>query len=329
MPPLAAGARPQVTVITPAFNVGNYIGEAIDSVLGQSFPDFEYFVIDDGSTDHTVAEIRRRASEDGRIRLITQVHAGASCARNTGISEASGEYIAFLDGDDRWHPDFLKKQLALLASLGPDVAAVFARSRAMSESGRVYLLRWQRAGQYDFDQMLVKSCPPRNGSSLLLRKSSFSQERLFSDIESAQDLDMWLRVQHESGMPYFWGGKSYLLDIRVRPGAISRNYQKRFEALDKLINSYKELLSRYPSSLAYLRPSVFAYRAGEDGVADRWAEAVLSQVGYRALFLDPYGWRMIGWKTLSPRYRRVLRGGTQLGRSLVGRLVGARGAVLR
>jgi glycosyltransferase involved in cell wall biosynthesis len=324
-----ARAAPLVTVITPAYNVDRYVGEAIDSVLAQSFADFEYLVVDDGSTDQTVAEVSRRAGSDDRVRLIAREHAGASRARNTGIVQARGDYIAFLDGDDRWHPDFLQEQLALLTRLGEDVAAVFARSRVMSESGRVYLLRWQRAGRYDFDDMLVRTCPPRNGSSLLLRRSCFSPERLFRDIKSAQDLDMWLRIQLESGMPYFWGSRKYLLDIRVRPGAISRGHSERFKALDDLIGEHKRALRHYPSNLAYLRPSVFAYRAGDDAVADRWAAAVRSQVGYRALLGDSYGWRMIGWSMLAPRYRTVLRNVNQIVRSLIGRLAGARGPVLR
>ena len=140
---------------------------------------------------------------------------------------------------------------------------------------------------------------------------------------------MWLRIQLESGMPYFWGGRKYLLDIRVRPGAISRSHSERFKALDDLIGEHKRALRHYPSNMAYLRPSVFAYRAGDDAVADRWAAAVRSQVGYRRLFGDSYGWRMIGWSVLAPRYRTMLRSVNQIVRSLIGRLAGTRGPVLR
>jgi glycosyltransferase involved in cell wall biosynthesis len=320
--------RPRVTVITPAYNVDRYIGEAIDSVLGQSFSDFEYLIIDDGSSDHTVDRIQQRICRDARARLITQSQAGPAAARNTGILQARGDYISFLDGDDRWHPKFLEKQLNLLQELGPEIAAVFARARVISESGRLYFLRWQRAGRYDFDDMLIQASPPRTGSSLLIRKGAFSPERLFSELDTVQDLDMWLRIQLESGMPYFWGSKNYLLDIRVRPGAISRDHRLRLMALDNLISDHGRHLRRYPSNLAYVRPSVFAYRAGEDAVADRWA-GVVKQLGWRVVFLDSYGWRMLAWSSLRPRFRRMLRSGNHAARAFVGRLIGADGAVLR
>jgi glycosyltransferase involved in cell wall biosynthesis len=320
--------RPRVTVITPAFNVDRYIGEAIDSVLNQSFSDFEYLIVDDGSGDRTVAEARQRISRDSRARLITQNHAGPAAARNNGIMQARGDYISFLDSDDRWHPKFLEKQLHLLEGMDPDIAAVFARARVISESGRVYFLRWQRAGRYDFDDMLIQACPPRTGSSLLIRSSAFSAERLFSELNTVQDLDMWLRIQLESGMPYFWGSKNYLLDIRVRPGAISRDHGSRLKALDQLISDHGPRLRRYPGNLAYVRPSVFAYRAGEDAVADRWAR-VVKQLGWRIVFLDSYGWRMLAWSALPPAYRRMLRSGNYAVRAIVGRMIGASGAALR
>lgn len=164
---------PRITVITPAYNVGRYIGEAIDSVFAQSFPDFEYLIVDDGSTDNTADVIGQRVGTDPRLRHISTGHRGACHARNVAIAEARGEFIAFLDGDDRWHAGFLQEQLSLLESAGPEVAAVFARSRIMSESSRVYRVLWQRAGRYDFDDMLVFSCPPRTGSSLLIKKRAF------------------------------------------------------------------------------------------------------------------------------------------------------------
>jgi len=129
-------------------------------------------------------------------------------------------------------------------------------------------------------------------------------------------------------MPYFWGGNKYLLDIRVRPGAISRDHQARFAALESLIRDHSLDLRRYPRNLAYVRPSVFAYRSGADDVADRWALAV-RQIGWRMLVLDSYGWRVLAWSSLTPRYRKLLRSASGVARSFVGCLVGAGGAVLR
>jgi glycosyltransferase involved in cell wall biosynthesis len=320
---------PQITVITPAYNVDQYIGEAVDSVLTQSFADFEYLVVNDGSTDGTADQVRQRAERDHRVQLINTQHLGACNARNVGIGLAKGKSVAFLDGDDRWDPDFLKHQLMLLESAGPKVAAVFARSRVMSEHGRVYYRRWQRSGRYDFDDMLIDSCPPRTGSSLLIKKQAFDEVGLFdTSLESAQDLDMWLRIQAESGMPYFRGSHRYLLDIRVRPGAISRDHKKRFVALDTLIARHSVNLRKHPEGMAYVRAAVFAFRAGDEDFAQRWARLATKGTFVRLLG-DSYGRRLLGWYLLSERQRRIVRQANALLRSLAGWLIGLSGGILR
>lgn len=320
---------PLITVITPAYNVDPYIGEAVDSVLAQSFTDYEYLVVDDGSTDSTADRVLERAQRDPRVRLIKSAHVGAAHARNVGIERARGQFIAFLDGDDRWHRDFLRDLLELLESAGSLVAAVFARSRVISEQGRVYLVRWQRAGRYDFDDMLIDSCPPRTGSSLLIKKAAFDAVGTFdTSLESAQDLDMWLRIQRGSGMPYFVCSAKYRIDIRVRSGAISRDWKKRFEALDFLIAHNADKLQRKPKGLAYVRAAVFAYRAGEDGFAQRWALRA-KEAPLRALLADSYGRRLLGWSALSAQQQAGLRSVNQLIRVLAGRAVGVAGGLLR
>lgn len=327
---LASGLdAPQITVITPAYNVADYVGEAVDSVLAQSFPDFEYLVINDGSTDGTEDQIKQRAERDHRVQLINTQHLGACNARNVGIGLAKGKFIAFLDGDDRWHPDFLEHQLALLESAGSQAAAVFARSHVMSEHGRIYYRRWQRSGRYDFDDMLIDSCPPRTGSSLLIKKQAFDTVGLFdTSLESAQDLDMWLRIQADSGMPYFIGSHRYLLDIRVRPGAISRDHKKRFVALDTLIAKHSVNLRKHPKGMAYVRAAVFAFRAGDEDFAQRWARLATKDT-FVHLLGDSYGRRLLGWYLLSERQRRIVRQANALLRSQVGRLIGLSGGILR
>lgn len=319
---------PQITVITPAYNVGLYIGEAVSSVLAQTFSDFEYLVVDDGSTDNTVNAVRAHAKNDPRVRLIEKENGGAASARNAGLKHAHGTYIAFLDGDDRWHADFLENQLSLLESLSEDVAAVFARSYVMSQNGRHYLFRWQRAGRYDFDDMLVQSCPPRVGSSLLIRKSALAAIGGFTEVKTIQDLDTWLRIQRDSGMPYFWGNRAYLLDMRIRPGSISRNHQTQFEGLDVLIREHSPYLQRYPIGMAYVRAAVFAYRAGNDGFAQRWTR-LARDAGVFALLADSYGRRLLAWSMLRPGQRNMLNRINLLARSIIGQLIGAGGSLLR
>jgi glycosyltransferase involved in cell wall biosynthesis len=112
----------KVSVIIPLFNKAPYIQRALDSVRAQTFVDFEVIVVDDGSTDDGGS--LATAYSDSRIRTIAQKNAGPGAARNRGIAEARGEYLAFLDADDEWMPGFLATSLALLTKYGPEVTAI-------------------------------------------------------------------------------------------------------------------------------------------------------------------------------------------------------------
>ncbi len=114
---------PAVSVITPAWNAGAFIGATMGSVRQQTFTDWEMVVVDDGSTDGTVATVERHAALDPRIRLIRQANAGPSAARNRGMRAARGQFFAFLDSDDLWLPEFLAAQLAVFAR-HPDTGLV-------------------------------------------------------------------------------------------------------------------------------------------------------------------------------------------------------------
>jgi len=111
-----------VSVIIPTYNCGAFVREAVESVLGQSHRDLEVVVVDDGSTDDTPVVLAR--IEDPRVTVIRSPHRGLSAARNEGLDRARGEYIAFLDADDRWLPSKLDRQVALMDA-EPEVCLTF------------------------------------------------------------------------------------------------------------------------------------------------------------------------------------------------------------
>ena len=96
-----------ISVIIPAYNMDQYLAESLDSVLAQTYAHFEVLIVNDGSTDRTLEIAQEYAAKDDRIRVISQPNQGVSLTRNHGIRETTGELVAFLDGDDRWHPNKL------------------------------------------------------------------------------------------------------------------------------------------------------------------------------------------------------------------------------
>ncbi len=125
-------APPLVTVIIPAYNAENYIAEALSSVLDQRVRDLEVFLVDDGSTDRTpdIAD----SFTDPRLRVIRKCNGGVSSARNVGLRNASGRYIAFLDADDRWRPQMLQRTVSVLES-HEEVSIVFTNFVRFRQDG--------------------------------------------------------------------------------------------------------------------------------------------------------------------------------------------------
>ncbi len=183
---------PTISVVLPVYNGESTIGETIGSVLNQSFTDFELIVINDGSTDGTLAVLAEIV--DDRLKIFSYANAGLSTSRNRGISHAAGEYIAFIDADDCWTPDKLAGQLnALMANPKAglayswtdfiDVAGQFLRSGIhLSYSGNVY----SKLLVYHFLE---------NGSNALIRKSVLMQVGGFDEaLTAAEDWDLHLKI---------------------------------------------------------------------------------------------------------------------------------------
>lgn len=116
------GRAPRVSVVVPLFNKAAYIGRALASIAAQTFSDYEVIVVDDGSADGGAERVAARG--DPRLRCIRQLNAGPGSARNRGLAEARGEYIAFLDADDEWLPSYLARSVGLLDRLGERASSV-------------------------------------------------------------------------------------------------------------------------------------------------------------------------------------------------------------
>lgn len=126
---------PKVSVIVPVYNVEKYLRRCIDSILTQTFTDFELILVDDGSLDNSPAICDEYSQKDGRVNVIHKTNGGVSAARNCGLDIACGEYIAFCDSDDYWAPSFLDRLVHTLVSESADCAV--SNYVAIDESGQM------------------------------------------------------------------------------------------------------------------------------------------------------------------------------------------------
>lgn len=189
-----------VSVIIPAYNAGEHISLAIDSVLAQSRPAEEIIVIDDGSTDNT-AEIVHGYGD--KIKYIHQKNAGAAAARNAGIEQASGNWIAFLDADDEWLKDNLKLQIEVLKKniqlvwvFGNFFNSISKEQKPAHDISRADALL---GGNDYFDNFL--DCYMEgfyiSTDSIILKRSVFDEAGLFQTGQKrGEDTDMWLRIAY-------------------------------------------------------------------------------------------------------------------------------------
>lgn len=166
-----------ISVVVPTYNCANYIAEALTSVLHQTLSPCEILVIDDGSTDNTAEVVA--AFNDSRIRYLKQENAGVSAARNYGLECASGNFIAFLDADDRWLPTMLERQYATL-SKDPELVFCFTNFIRFDDPSSNY----QFYPQFDFyPELLNLPCEPTEDDAVkIIRGDAFCQLIAFGEV---------------------------------------------------------------------------------------------------------------------------------------------------
>lgn len=183
-----------VSIIIPAYNAAEFIGETLASVGAQTFTSHEVIVINDGSPDTDDLE-RELKGYQGQLQYIKQENRGAAAARNTGLRAATGEFVAFLDADDTWLPTFLEKQLALLKRTNADL--VYADALLTGESplaGRTFMEMHPSRGDVTPENLLAVKVTVLT-STVLARKAAILEADLFDEaLRRGQDFDLWLRL---------------------------------------------------------------------------------------------------------------------------------------
>ena len=211
----------KVSIITPCYNGAKYIGETIESVMAQTYSDWEMLIVNDGSSDNSAEVVTGYAQKDNRIRLINQKNGGSANARNHGIREAEGRYIALLDADDLWYPQFLEKQTAFLKE--KNAAVVCSSYEHIDASSHVF-------GKIDrcMPVFTVKDMCVMNRIGCLTGlydAGTYGKIYLREELKSLRDdYAYWLDCVKKSGVGY--GNPEVLAQYRVLDTSTTGNKKK-------------------------------------------------------------------------------------------------------
>ncbi|RDK87329.1 glycosyltransferase family 2 protein [Marinirhabdus gelatinilytica] len=186
-----------ISVVIPLFNKESYISDTLQSVLAQTFSNLEVIVVDDGSTDGSATMVR--AINDPRVQLLEIENSGVSMARNTGITTAKYNWIAFLDADDRWAPTFLEEMVQAIEDYPNE--KIFATGRSMvftnieERYANTIIPAQGTTGLISYFEVITKDLPPVNSSNVLILKQLFQKRGFFREgMRQHEDHDLWIRL---------------------------------------------------------------------------------------------------------------------------------------
>jgi glycosyltransferase involved in cell wall biosynthesis len=212
--------KPKVSIVLPAYNAMAYLPQAYESALKQTFTDYEILIVNDGSSDGIEEWVSQIS--DPRVRYIFQANQGAAEARNTGIYNAQGEYVAFLDADDLWEPTKLEKQVRCLDE-NPDVGLVDTWIILIDQEGNSK--GWVHASSAEGNvwEQVIQEPTIICGSSPMIRRSCFDTVGVFDrNLLYAGDWDLWIRIASRYAFAVV---KEPLVRYRLHPSNTSKNCQ--------------------------------------------------------------------------------------------------------
>ncbi|MEN8833412.1 MAG: glycosyltransferase family 2 protein [Pacificibacter sp.] len=205
---------PKISIILPVFNAERFLESTLETVLSQTFQDWELIAVDDGSTDRSAQILERAASTQSRIRVFCHpLRQGAFAARNTGIDHAKGAYIAFLDADDLWHPTKLAAQLSFMSRTGhafccTDFEVMDAQENTIG----------QRFAKPRVDKQQLLLCNTIGTSTVMISRALMQKHR-FPALALRQDYALWLNIL--SHHPECTGLNAALARYRRHPASLS------------------------------------------------------------------------------------------------------------
>lgn len=296
---------PLVSVVMPAYNARRYVAEAIDSVLAQNFADFEFLIIDDGSTDGTGDLLQDYSGRDRRIRVINQPNSGVGAALNRGIEQSRGRYIARMDSDDACMPDRFEKQVDYL-NRNPDCVLVGCRVLMIDQDGcPLFEMESVQTTHEQIDRLLMEARWSIVHPSVMMQTNVVRKVGGYNnDLVPVEDHDLFLRLAEVGKLANL---PEILLKYRKHPmNSVRVLADRRVNALKRVMDAAWERRgitdrSQYPAIL----PDVDrddpqrevkqkrnwgwqCLRSGNVAIARKYAFASL-----RSAPMEPESWRLM------------------------------------
>lgn len=216
-------STPLISIITPAYNCADTIHATADSILHQTYSNWEWLITDDCSDQATVETLNNLAQKDTRIRIFrNEDNGGAAVARNTSMSHANGDYIAFLDSDDMWHQDKLAKQVEFMKE---DIHFSFTAYEIVNEHNQStgQYVDAKQEGSFNYRDMLCKQAT-LGCSTVMLRRNAFGDTAM-PLLRTGQDYALWLKLLKTGVEAHILAQP--LTRYRIMPNSISRNKVKK------------------------------------------------------------------------------------------------------
>lgn len=239
--------NPLISIVVPAYNSEKYIGETIDSVLSQTYGNFELLIVDDESNDKTPEIIKLYINKDSRIKYFKILHSGRpSVPLNKGIDFSHGEFIAFLDNDDLWDKHKLKEQIEYF-NKNPDLVFVYSMSITFGDVSffspyyEVLPLNFKAARTYD---ELLKNGNSITASTVLVKKEKIIEAGKFDEDPKliTHDYDMWLRLSKLGNFGFI---PRFHCRYRVHKAQLSQGWERKKERLNYLEKKRNIELPKY------------------------------------------------------------------------------------
>lgn len=188
--------KPRFSIIVPLYNKAPYVRKALESIISQTFSDWECIIVDDGSTDNSLSVVKGLKIEDRRLKIILQKNAGVAAARNRGVKESKGEYVCFLDADDWWEATYLEEMDRLIKEY-PD-AGLYATNYVYYKPGKTHVALKLERGYMNYPEAyLYGEMPVCTGAACMPRKVFDEMGGFPVGIKLGEDFLLWAKTaQH-------------------------------------------------------------------------------------------------------------------------------------